>query len=113
MPHTKTGVSMVESDGARIAALEAIVSNLTTAVNRLDATITEKISAIKDEQILYLREADQRLADDQRRAWEAIRALENDRFKRQGSISAMLTAVSALVGLIGGAVGSFVTHYLR
>lgn len=104
---------MTDSDGSRIAAIETAVTGLTSAVGRLEALIREEIQDLKREQIADLRKANDRLADDQRRAWEAIRELEKNRSGISAAFKTAHAISSLIVALIGGAVGSIVTKVLH
>jgi len=83
-----------------VAALEGRVTRLETQIsegfNRIENMLQREISDLKTDQISDLKKANERIADDQRRAWDAIESLrrrEDQRFggeRKLGSISHFL-----------------------
>ena len=102
---------MTDSESGRIAAIETAVSGLTAAVGRLEMLIREEIQDLKREQIADLRKNNERLADDQRRAWEAIREMENQRSHDRGGFKVAHAALSLFVGIIGAILGAFLARF--
>lgn len=112
----------------RIAGLETRIERIEDAVTAgLDGVkdfIKQEIQELKTEQLHDIKSsidrverdskaAHDRLADDQRRAWDAIRALEADRFRRQGGAGAMKALWTSLTAVIGGGVGAFIAWLLH
>lgn len=72
-----------------VAALEDRVTRLEGQIlegfKRIEDMLRSEIKDLKDEQIKDLREGNKRLADDQRRAWEAIESLRRHEDQRYGA----------------------------
>jgi hypothetical protein len=105
---------------SELVALEGRVTRLESAYSRLEGVfatglseikelIRGEITDIKNEQIADLRDANRRLADDQRRLWEALRVVENRENQRTGSDRTTGKAFTALMMLITAGVASFMT----
>ncbi len=92
----------------RIPAIFERLDHLTETVNRLEELIMREIKELKSEQIAELKRQNERLADDQRRAWEAIRAIEN----RENRMAGRDRAVQAMIGVIGLFLGSAATAFV-
>ena len=91
-----------------VTALEGRVTRLENAVtdgfSRIEVLLRQEISDLKAEQITELRKALDRTLDDQRRAWDAIRALEQRWDQRQGSVRTLGGLGSFLAVIFGGLV---------
>ena len=96
---------------ASIAAMTAQLDNMQATLARLEKKIDTEIAELKTEQIAQLRAENTRLADDQRRMWEALRNLENDRSAERGSKRAINSLTHTVSGLFGGAFGAFATWW--
>jgi hypothetical protein len=90
---------------SEVVALESRVTRLenqiTAGFEKIEGLLRSEISDLKSEQITDLREANKRLADDQRRLWERLSDLERRENMRIGShrqISAIAHFVSAALG---------------
>lgn len=112
---------------ARISAVEERVTGLESAVtigfNEIKQLIRQEISDLKGEQLrdikasidrveTDLKHENTRLADDQRRLWDAVRALENGRNADVGTSTANYTWVSGIGHLISGAIGALVSWFV-
>jgi hypothetical protein len=67
---------VTEVETSQVAALIAQIQALNATVQRLENLIEKKVGDLKTEQIADVKAAINRIADDQRRIWEAVRALE-------------------------------------
>ncbi len=92
-----------------VAALDARVTRLEAAITagfeRLERLLRTEISDLKTEQITDLREANKRLADDQRRLWEALRDLERRESQRVGG----RRVLSSIGHFLSAGVGALLT----
>lgn len=117
----------VRSMGERIPALEQRVAHLeatlTNGFSRLEEILRQQISDLKNEQLRDIKAtidrverdgkiAHERLADDQRRLWDAVRALENDRSQRGGAVSVWHGLAHAVTAMLSGAVGAALAWFL-
>lgn len=89
----------------RIPAMMEKLDSLHEAIARVEKKIDQEIADLKQEQIADLRVAIDRIADDQRRLWEAVRALETDRNQDKGS----WRVIQGITGLVAGSVGAALT----
>lgn len=91
-----------------VVALENRVTRLETQISqgfdRLEGLLRNEISDLKNEQLSDLREQNRRLADDQRRIWEAVRSVETRENRRDGGSNVLSAIWHALSGVAGGAV---------
>jgi hypothetical protein len=71
---------------SRVTRLE---NQIAAALERIERRLDKEIGDLKDEQISDLREANRRMADDQRRLWEAVRLLEQRDNQRIGGNRAL------------------------
>lgn len=69
----------LSSPSGRIAWIMAQLASITGSITRLESRLSQEVSDLKNEQIAELRASHGRIADDQRRLWEAVRLLELDR----------------------------------
>lgn len=90
----------------RVTRLENVFSD---GLARIEALIRGEITDLKNEQIADLREANRRLADDQRRLWEALRIVENRESQRTGSDRTTGKAFTALMMLLTAGLTGFIT----
>ncbi len=92
-----------------VTALDGRVTRLETQIaeglKRIESLLRSEINGLKTDQIKDLREANARLADDQRRLWEAMRAMEMRESQRIGAGKA-LTGISHF---FSAGLGGFVT----
>jgi hypothetical protein len=70
----------------RVNSLEQAI---TDGLTRIETLLRQQIQDIKSEQLKDLKDNYQRLADDQRRAWDAIRELEKSRSQTAGGVRVM------------------------
>ena len=103
---------------SEVAALENRVNRLenqiTAGFERLENLLRQEINDLKSEQINMLREENKRLADDQRRVWEAVRSLENDRNKAHGGGRVFTGLMTGLISILGSSAAAvFITKFLR
>jgi hypothetical protein len=93
---------------SEVVALENRVTRLETQISagfeRIEKMLRAEINDLKTEQINDLREANKRLADDQRRAWEAIESLRRREEQRTGGSKAFDRIWNIVSALIGGAL---------
>lgn len=89
----------------RIPAIIQQLTDLASAVARLEMLIRNEISDLKTEQIADVKNSINRIADDQRRLWDAVRTIENARHESQGGVKALYAAFL----IIGSFIGSFIT----
>lgn len=98
---------------SELAALENRVTRLENVFSdglaRIESLIRGEITDLKNEQIADLREANRRLADDQRRLWEALRIVENRENQRTGSDRTTGKAFMSLMMLLSAGLASFIT----
>ena len=83
-------------------------------IERVEALIVKEITELKNEQIAAVNKAMERLSDDQRRLWDAVRVLENDRNRVHGGgrvIGSLVTGLIAIVSSSAAAV--FITKFLK
>jgi hypothetical protein len=105
---------MTNEDGMNEIGLESRVTRLedqiAAALERIERRLDKEIGDLKDEQISDLREANRRMADDQRRLWEAVRLLEqreNQRIGGSRALSGITHFLSAIFGGLVTAVGTW------
>lgn len=104
---------MTELEVGQFSRIEATVDQLVATVARLETLIREEIADLKREQIADLRKQNDRLADDQRRAWEAIRELEAGQHKSTGRSSALQGILTVIASLLSGGLVAVLTHSLH
>lgn len=90
------------------------LENLGDQVSELKDLILREITDLKNEQIADLRRDNERLADDQRRSWEAIRSLEADRNHALGGGKVVYMAITAVLTFIGSSAAAvFLTKFFK
>jgi hypothetical protein len=98
-----------------VAALEGRVTRLENAVvdgfNRLEAMLRQEIGDLKNEQINELRKLIERVSDDQRRAWDAIREGERRDYERSGT-NKIISGISHFAAIVFGGVITWFATYL-
>lgn len=98
-----------------VAALETRVTRLENQISagfeRIEELLRSEISDLKTEQLTDLRKTNDRLADDQRRAWEAIRTLEQREAQRYGGDRKVGSWAHFVSGGIGGVITAAVTWF--
>lgn len=98
----------------RIPAMMEKIDHLTDSVARLEDLIVREIQELKAEQIADLKRQNERLADDQRRAWEAIRSLELERSSDHGRGRVISGLVTGLISIISSSsVAVLITKFLK
>lgn len=75
--------------GAQDQLILAKLDNLAVKVDALDKKIENEVRDLKTEQIADLRRSFDRLADDQRRLWDRLVTVENDRSRTIGKSGAI------------------------
>jgi hypothetical protein len=83
-------------------------------IERIEALLQKEIAELKTEQIADLRKQIERIADDQRRLWEAVRTLETDRNRAHGGakvISGLMTFIASIAG--SSAAAALITKLLK
>ncbi len=80
-------------------------------IERVEALIKQEISDLKTEQIKDLREANTRLADDQRRLWDRVVELERREVERAGERGGQHKIISAIWAFFIAAAGGAVTWF--
>jgi hypothetical protein len=111
----------------RIPALEVrlgvVEDALSHGLKRIEDLIRREISDLKAEQLKDIKasidrvEKDlkgehQRLADDQRRLWDAVRALELSSGKLHGGSIVLRSVAHSVTGIVAGAIGALLTWLL-
>jgi hypothetical protein len=109
------------------SALETRVTALEGAVNKgldeIKELIHDEIQELKNEQLKEIkasidrverdvREENKRLADDQRRLWDAVRALEADRNANAGAAVTKRSYSHVITGLLSGGGVAFIAWLL-
>jgi len=91
-----------------IPALETRVTRIEDQIaagfSRIESLLRSEINDLKTEQITDLREANKRLADDQRRLWEHVGQIELRDGQRTGSSRAFERMWNFGAALIGGGI---------
>ena len=91
-----------------VAALDARVTRMETQItegfNRIENMLQREISDLKTDQISDLKEQNKRIADDQRRAWDAIESLRRREDQRYGGERKLGSITHFLAGGIGAAI---------
>jgi len=103
----------VEGPVERIPAMIQQLENLSQAIGRLEGLIHNEISDLKNEQIADLKRAVERIADDQRRLWEAVRAIENARSATQGGVKTLYAVFVIASSILSSFVTVFVTRIFK
>lgn len=96
-------VPKVDALESRVTRLEEAISN---GLTRIEDLLRQSIGDLKAEQIKDLKDNYLRLADDQRRLWDAVRVLEKAKSRNDGGmqvVGLIWNVVSACIG--GGIVG--------
>jgi len=99
---------------ADVTLISNRLENLEGLIGRIEALIVKEIDDLKSEQIADLRRENERLADDQRRLWEAVRTLETDRNRAHGGakvISGLMTFIASIAG--SSAAAALITHLMK
>lgn len=86
------------------------LENLENLIERVEALIRQEISDLKKEQIADLRKENERLADDQRRLWEAVRSLEADRNRLHGGGRVVTSMMTALIAIVTSGIAAVVVE---
>lgn len=105
---------MAPEEEVSVPVILAQLRHLGEAVQRIEATIAKDISLLKTEQIAELRKAVDRIADDQRRLWEALRPLERRQYEQAGGsrvIHGGIALVSGFISSIVTLIGSLIVHH--
>lgn len=96
-----------------IAAVNERVNRLegqiTTGFDRLENLLRQEINDLKTEQIKDLREANTRLADDQRRLWERVFEMERRENLRAGDQGGQHRVLGAIGHFLSAACGGAIT----
>ena len=103
----------VEGPVERIPAMIQQLENLSQAIGRLEGLIHNEISDLKNEQIADLKRAVERIADDHRRLWEAVRAIENARSATQGGVKTLYAVFVIASSILSSFVTVFVTRIFK
>lgn len=104
------------ADGTTLEALSAEIRGLTAgqsrvevaleaAVSRLESLIRSEIILLKNEHLARIERDFERLADDQRRSWDAIRLLERRDAERTGGNKTWHAVVAGTIGLVAAVLG--------
>ena len=89
------------------------LEHLTASIDRLEQLIMREIQDLKSEQIADLRRHIERLADDQRRAWEAIRTIENSTYQYYGGVKALHATIAIISGMLGAGIAALIAKFYR
>jgi hypothetical protein len=97
-----------------VTALEGRVTRLESAISdgfrRVEELLTREITDLKNEQINDLRKAQERLADDQREMWKALRLQESFTHQRQGSSKTIGGISNFLSAGLGGLIAAIAAY---
>ena len=119
---------MVDAVPERIPVLEERVARLehgvTAGLERIENIIRQEIQDLKSDQLKDIKasidrvERDlkgdhQRLADDQRRLWEAVRTLEKSNNERIGGTKTASAVAHLTSGTVGGTIAAIVAWMLH
>ena len=97
-----------------VKLISARLESMEGLIERIETLLQKEISDLKTEQIADLRRQIERIADDQRRVWEAVRSLENARNQAHGGgkvLSGLITGIIAIISSSAAAV--FITKFLK
>lgn len=98
---------------SEVAALEARVDRLETQIgtgfDRIESLLRQEINDLKAEQINELREANKRLADDQRRLWDRVVDMERRENRREGDHKGQYRILASMGTLVAAIIGGVVT----
>ena len=97
-----------------VKLISARLESMESLIERIETLLQKEISDLKTEQIADLRRQIERIADDQRRSWDAIRALETVRDRAHGGgkvLSGLVTGLIAIVSSSAAAV--FITKFMK
>jgi hypothetical protein len=89
----------------RVNSLEQAI---TDGLTRIETLLRQQIQDIKGEQLKDLKDNYQRLADDQRRSWDAIRELEKARSQTAGGAR----VIDRIWTVVGAPAAAFVIAWL-
>lgn len=102
---------MTDADAQLISSR---LENLESLIERVEGLIKQEIQDLKKEQIADLRRENERLADDQRRLWEAVRELEADRNRAHGGGKVLSVIVTAIISIISSsAAAALITKFFK
>lgn len=98
---------------SEVAALDARVTRLegqiTDGFDRIEKLLRLEITELKTEQIKELRDANTRIADDQRRLWERLGDFERRENRRAGDQSGQHRVLGAIGHFLSAAAGGVIT----
>jgi hypothetical protein len=98
------------NDAERIPMILAKLDHVGEAVVRVEKLIEKEIADLKADNNKMI----DRLADDQRRLWEAVRSLENDRNKAHGGGKVMAGMITSVISILGSSAAAvFITKFLK
>jgi len=98
-----------ENEGFWEREFRAFQESLTRIENKID----KEIADLKSEQIADLKVQNVRLADDQRRSWEAIRKLEDHRNLSQGGKATINYITTTLFASVGATIAVIIGHFIH
>lgn len=102
---------MTESD---VKLISTRLESMEGLIERIEALLQKEISDLKTEQIADLRRQIERIADDQRRAWEAIRSLENDSNRAHGGGKVLTGLITGFISIVGSSAAAvFITKFWK
>ena len=98
---------------SEVAALDARVTRMeqqiSSGFDRLEGLLRQEITELKTEQINDLKKHLERLADDQRRAWDRIVEMERRENRRAGDHSGQHRVLGAIGHFVSAACGGAIT----
>lgn len=92
----------------RVTRLEGQISS---GFDRIESLLRQEITDLKTEQIKDLRENNSRLADDQRRLWDRITAMESRENQRVGEHGGQHRVLGAVWAFVCAACGGIITLF--
>lgn len=118
VPSLERRVTKVES------AVEAMPDRIAKAIAEVKDFFHEELQELKADHLTGIRQTierverdlkgeNARLADDQRRMWDAVRKLEDDRNRQVGVRGATSTLRQTLIGLSSGGIGAVIGWLLH
>lgn len=100
---------MTDAVAALDSRITRVENEITQGFQRIEGLLQREISDLKSEQIAELRKTNERLADDQRRLWDRLSAMENRETLRVGERGGQTRIFSAVGHFISAACGGAVT----
>jgi hypothetical protein len=91
---------------SRVTRLE---SEISLGFQRIESLLRQEITDLKTDQISDLRKTNERLADDQRRLWDRVSAMELREHGRVGDYKGQSRVLGAIGHFLSAAAGGVIT----